>query len=107
MRGRGHSIRSRFVPSRGGGGQARWRGQGRSNHRVLTATPELLLLYERYYPMRGYGSCVSAARFCPAFEEQRQYFRPVTWSGERVSLAERRRRYREHWAAVMDEVVAA
>ena len=48
MRGRGHAIRSRLVPSRGGGGQSRWRGQGRSNHRVLTATPELLLLYEQW-----------------------------------------------------------
>ncbi len=64
-------------------------------------------LKQRYYPMRGFGSFVSAARFCPAFEEQRQYFRPVTRSGEHVSLAERRRRYQERWAAVMDEVVAA
>ncbi len=57
--------------------------------------------------MRGFGSFAAAARFCTGFEEQRQYFQPVTWSGARVSLAERRRRYQEHWAAVMDEVVAA
>jgi putative transposase len=27
---------------------------------------------QRYYPMRGFGSFASAARSCPAFEEQRQ-----------------------------------
>ena len=62
---------------------------------------------QRYYPMRGFGSFVSAARFCPAFEEQRQYFRAVTKSGERVSLAERRRRFQERWAAVTAELAAA
>ncbi len=30
---------------------------------------------QRYYPMRGFGSVESATRFCPACEEQRQYFR--------------------------------
>ncbi len=43
---------------------------------------------QRYYPMRGFGSFASAARFCVGFEEQRQYFRATTRSGERVSLAE-------------------
>jgi putative transposase len=62
---------------------------------------------QRYYPMRGFGSFVSAARFCAGFEEQRQYFRPVRQSGERVSLAERRCRFRERWATVMAELVAA
>ena len=57
--------------------------------------------------MRGFGSFVSAARFCAAFEEQRQYFRPVTRSGERVSLAERRCRFQERWAAIMAELAAA
>ncbi len=57
--------------------------------------------------MRGFGSFVSAARFCPAFEEQRQYFRAVTTSGERVSLAERRRRFQERWATVTAELAAA
>ncbi len=41
------------------------------------------------------------------FEEQRQYFRAVTKSGERVSLAERRRRFQERWAAVTAELAAA
>jgi putative transposase len=61
---------------------------------------------QRYYPMRGFGSFASAARFCPAFEEQRQYFRAVRQSGEPVSLAERRHRFQERWAAVMAELAA-
>ena len=62
---------------------------------------------QRYYPMRGFGAFASAARFCPAFEEQRQYFRPASRSGEAASLAERRRCFQERWAAVMAELVAA
>jgi transposase-like protein len=31
---------------------------------------------QRYYPMLGFGSLASAQRFCRAFEEVRQYFRP-------------------------------
>jgi transposase-like protein len=62
---------------------------------------------QRYYPMRGFGSFASAARFCPAFEEQRQYFRAQARSDERVSLAERRRRFQERWAIVMAEMAAA
>ena len=50
---------------------------------------------------------MSAARFCPAFEEQRQYFRAVSRSGEHVSLAERRHRFQERWVAVMAELAAA
>jgi len=62
---------------------------------------------QRYYPMRGFGSFVSAARFCAAFAEQHQSFRPVTRSGEHVSLAERRCRFQERWAAVTAELAAA
>jgi transposase-like protein len=62
---------------------------------------------QRCYPLRGFGSFVSAARFCAAFEEQRQYFRPVPRRSERVSLAERRQRFQHHWAAVMAGLTAA
>jgi len=48
---------------------------------------------QRSYPMRGLGAFASAARFCSAFEEQRHDFRAQARSGERVSLAERRRRF--------------
>ena len=57
--------------------------------------------------MRGFGSFVSASRFCTSFEEQRQYFRAQAWSGEPVSLAERRHRFQERWADVMAELAAA
>ena len=46
MRGRSHSIRSRLLPSRGGGGQSTCRGQRRSQHSALTAAPELIPIYE-------------------------------------------------------------
>ena len=62
---------------------------------------------QRYYPMRGFGSFASAARFCTGFEEQRQYFRAVTRSGEAVSLADRRRVFQERWATVMTELAVA
>ncbi len=62
---------------------------------------------QRYYPMRGFSDFAAAARFCAGFEEQRQYFRAQARSGEQVSLAERRRRFRERWAAAMAEMVAA
>ncbi len=62
---------------------------------------------QRYYPLRGFGSFAAAARFCSAFEEQRQYFRAVATSGERVALAERRRLFRERWAAVLTDLAAA
>jgi len=62
---------------------------------------------QRYYPMRGFGSFASAARFCTGLEEQRQYLRAVSQSGERVSLTERRRRFQQRWATVVAEMAAA
>jgi len=62
---------------------------------------------QRYYPMRGFGACASAARCCVGFEEQRQYFRAQARSDERVALSERRRRFQERWAAIMAELAAA
>jgi len=47
--------------------------------------------------MRGFGTFASAARFCAGFEEQRQYFRSRTSTGERVSLTEQRHLFRERW----------
>jgi hypothetical protein len=40
--------------------------------------------------MLGFKSPVSAARFCSAFDEQRNYFRPRQFLKEQVSLAKRR-----------------
>lgn len=62
---------------------------------------------QRYYPMRGFGSFASAARFCVGFEEQRQYFRPRTGPDERVSLAEQRHQFQDRWTAVLTELADA
>ena len=61
----------------------------------------------RDYPLRGCGSFASVARCCTAFAEQRQYCRARSRSDERISLAERRQRFQDRWAAVMAEMVAA
>jgi len=62
---------------------------------------------QRYYPMRGFGTFASAARFCSACEEQRQYFRIATRSRAHISLGERRRLFQERWATAMAELTAA
>jgi putative transposase len=45
---------------------------------------------QRYYPMQGFGNFDSAAWFCRALEEVRQFFRPRSRMKQVVSLAERR-----------------
>ena len=41
---------------------------------------------QRYYPMLGFGSFESAARFCAAFDELRQYLR-VRFCGHRSNAS--------------------
>ena len=48
---------------------------------------------QRYYAMLGFGEFRSAQRFCRAFEEVRQYFRPRRKQNEPVSLADGRRQF--------------
>ena len=63
---------------------------------------------QRYYPMRGFGTFDAAARFCRAFDEQRQYFRMRAAMRERVpSLADQRREYCARWKVLMGELMAA
>ena len=62
---------------------------------------------QRYYAMRGFENFESAGRFCPAFDEQRQYFRARRRMGERASLAEQRRLFRDRWATLLGEILAA
>ena len=62
---------------------------------------------QRYYPMRGFGSFASAARFCGGFEEQRQCFRAVNQRGDRGAPTEQRCRFRERWATIMAELATA
>ncbi len=57
--------------------------------------------------MRGFGSVVAAGRFCPACEEQRQYFRAHRTTGEHVSLADQRQQFQERWAALLGGILAA
>jgi putative transposase len=48
---------------------------------------------QRYYPMLGFGSLPSGRRFCRAFEDVRQYFRPRRKRKLFVSLATQRRQF--------------
>src|SRR4051795_10037881 len=48
---------------------------------------------QRYYPMLGFGQFRSAQRFCRAFEEVRQYFRPRRKQKQFISLAQGRRQF--------------
>jgi len=62
---------------------------------------------QRYYPMRGFGSFASAARFCTAHDELRDHFRPRTRFNEAVSLAGQRRLFQERWGEVCALLQAA
>jgi putative transposase len=48
---------------------------------------------QRYYPMLGFGAFPSAQRFCLAFEEVRQYFRPRRKRKQFVSLPRGRQQF--------------
>ena len=62
---------------------------------------------QRYYPMLGFGSFESAARFCSAFDELRQYFRVRHRGDSHVSLAEQRRLSLTRWRSLIAELAAA
>ena len=57
---------------------------------------------QRYYPMHGFGNFDSAARFCSAFDELRNYLRPLSTMGEPVSLSEQRRAFLDRLTALKD-----
>ena len=48
---------------------------------------------QRYYPMPGFGEFHSAQRFCRAFEEVQQYFRPRRKQNKEISLTGDRRHF--------------
>ncbi len=50
---------------------------------------------QRYYPMLGFKAFESAERFCPAFDELRNYYRPIRQRGDLVSSSDRRRMHIE------------
>jgi putative transposase len=55
---------------------------------------------QRYYPMRGFGSVVSASRFCRAFDEVRRFFRVRSTMKQQVSLAQQREVFRQRLDAL-------
>ena len=57
---------------------------------------------QRYYPIHGFGNFGSAARFCCAFDELRNYLRPRSIMGERVSLSEQRRDFLDRLIALKE-----
>jgi hypothetical protein len=61
---------------------------------------------QRYSPMRGFGSFESAARFCHAFDELRQYFRFSSRRGKKLSLVQQRQLFCEQFAALQELIVA-
>jgi putative transposase len=58
---------------------------------------------QRYYPTLGYKRIESAGRFCRAFDEVRNYFRPRTQMGEEWSLSERRERFVSRYLRLQDQ----
>jgi putative transposase len=62
---------------------------------------------QRYYSMRGFGSVASAARFCRACDEVRQFFRVRSTMKQYVSLAEQRERFRQRLDAFNAMVLMA
>ena len=61
----------------------------------------------RYQPMRGFQTHTSAARFCRAHDEVRDFFRPATRRKEHVPAARRRAIYVQRVAALRDMLAVA
>lgn len=57
---------------------------------------------QRYYPMHGFGSFDSAARFCSAFDELRNYLRPHSIMGEPATLSGQRRAFLDRLIALKE-----
>ena len=57
--------------------------------------------------MRGFGEVTSAARFCRAFDELRQFFRFRTTMNQSVSLAHQRALFLQRLDALQALVVTA
>jgi putative transposase len=61
---------------------------------------------QRYYPMRGFGNVESAARFCRAFDELRQFFRFRTTMSQSVSLEHQRELFLQRFDALQTLMMA-
>lgn len=62
---------------------------------------------QRYYPMHGFGNFDSAARFCCAFDELRNYLHPRNTMGEPASRSEQRRAFLDRLTALKSSIQAA
>src|SRR6266567_8593791 len=62
---------------------------------------------QRYYPMRGFGRFSSAARFCRAFDEVRQFFRFRTTMNQLVPLVQQRTMVRQRLESLKTLVLKA
>jgi transposase-like protein len=62
---------------------------------------------QRYYPMLGFGAFPAAQRFCRAFEEVRQYFRPRRRRKQFVSLPTGRQQFLAKAEALASLFIAA
>src|SRR5258708_8603431 len=62
---------------------------------------------QRYYPMRGFGSFASAARFCRAFDEVRQFLRFRITMEQKISLSQKRETFHQQLDALQTLVPVA
>ena len=62
---------------------------------------------QRYYPMLGFGSFASAARFCSAFDARRHDVRARQRRGQSIPLAEQRQLFFTRWRSLIEEMAAA
>ncbi|WP_201394434.1 IS6 family transposase [Ktedonobacter sp. SOSP1-85] len=62
---------------------------------------------QRYSPMHGFGAFASAARFCRAFDELRNYFRFSCTRGKPASLREQRQNFLQRLTALQVLLQAA
>lgn len=62
---------------------------------------------QRYYPMHGFGNFDSAARFCCAFDELRNYLCPRFTTGKQATLSQRRRVFLDRLIALKKAIQAA
>jgi len=61
---------------------------------------------QRYYPMHGFGNVDSAARFCCAFDELRNYLHPRSTMAELTSRSEQRRVFLDRLGALKSSIQA-
>jgi hypothetical protein len=59
------------------------------------------------YPILGFKTLVTAAGFCRACEEVRNYFRPRQKTGEAVSLGKRRELFIGRYLTLQDQFCVA